>query len=78
MKKNPKLAIAVMITTAIISIVHYTPSSSVRLFCSNDRVFIEFEEFGKVWGTMWLDDGGAPISCNSKTKTKAIINNSTI
>jgi hypothetical protein len=77
MKKNPKLAIAVMIITAVVGIVHYTPSSEVRFFCSNDRVFIEFEEYGKVWGTMWLDDAGAPVSCSS-AKVKSNSKNSII
>jgi hypothetical protein len=38
-------------------------STNVKIFCAYDRVFIEFHESGNIWGTMWLDDNGAPVSC---------------
>jgi hypothetical protein len=41
----------------------FVPTSEVKIFCAYDRVFVEFHESGKVWGVMWLDDTGAPVSC---------------
>lgn len=43
--------------------------SDVRLFCAYGRVFIEFQEGYTTWGTMMLDDQGAPIRCNDEVKT---------
>lgn len=34
-----------------------------RLFCAYNRVFVEFEESGNIWGTMMLDRHGRPIPC---------------
>jgi len=43
--------------------------SDVRLFCSYGRVFIEFQEGNSTWGTIMLDDQGAPIRCNDEIKS---------
>jgi hypothetical protein len=32
-------------------------------FCAYGRVFVRFEENGKIWGTILLDNSGSPISC---------------
>lgn len=50
--------------------------SDVRLFCAYGRVFIEFQEGSTTWGTLMLDDNGAPIRCHDdsiKTKLKDTI-----
>ena len=77
MKRYPKLACIVAIITVILAIYTKIPSDDVRFFCSHNRVFIEFEENGKVWGTLWTDDEGNPQSCDSKqkvfTKSNSII-----
>ena len=41
-------------------------NSHVHVFCTYGRVFVEFEEDGKRWGTMMLDMGGKPIPCNDE------------
>lgn len=69
MKRSPKLAAVIIVTTALVSLFGIKLGSDVRFFCSSGRVFVEFEERGKVWGTMWLDDAGAPVSCEPKIKT---------
>ena len=74
MSRNPKLACIVAITTVILAIYIKIPSNDVRFFCSHDRVFIEFEENGKVWGTLWPDDDGKPQSCDSKQKVVTVSN----
>jgi hypothetical protein len=68
MAQNSKLACIVAIITVIVAIYTKIPSADVRFFCSHDKVFIEFEDNGKVWGTMWIDDDGKPQTCNSKQK----------
>lgn len=60
----------ILITSAfVLSLWVSIPASekptSVRLFCANHRVFIEFEEKNNTWGTMWLDNDGRPIYCNN-------------
>lgn len=34
--------------------------------CVYDKTFIEFNDNGKVWGTMLLDDNGNPVSCDER------------
>jgi hypothetical protein len=68
MSRNPKLACIVAIITVILAIYTKIPSDDVRFFCSHDRVFIEFEEGGRVWGTLWTDNEGKPQSCDSNQK----------
>jgi len=35
-----------------------------RLFCSYDKVFVEFDDGKYKWGTIFLDEDGKPISCS--------------
>jgi hypothetical protein len=37
--------------------------TATRSFCAYGRVFVEFEENGKVWGSIMLDMRGKPIPC---------------
>jgi hypothetical protein len=73
MKRNPKLAIIVILVTILLASFGGKPRADIRFFCSHERVFIEFEEDGKVWGTIWIDDDGKPLSCSDSSvpKTKA-------
>ena len=75
MKTNPKLAVVVIVFTLLSMAFYKEPRADARVFCAYDRVFIEFEEDGKVWGTLWLDDDGRPVNCQSNTvlKTKKSI-----
>jgi hypothetical protein len=34
-----------------------------RTFCAYNRIFVEFEEGNKIWGTIMLDAKGKPIPC---------------
>lgn len=36
-----------------------------RTFCAYDRVFVEFEERGRTWGTIMLDRNGKPVPCRN-------------
>ena len=69
MKTHPRLATALVIGTIVAYYFSGPPATEVKMFCSHDRVFIEFTEGGKTWGTMWLEDDGSPASCNVKVKT---------
>ena len=40
--------------------------TETHLFCAYNRVFVEFEENGKLWGTMMLDYSGRPIPCDEE------------
>ena len=75
MAHNPKLACIVAIITVILAIYIKIPSDDVRFFCSHGRVFIEFEENSKVWGTLWTDDDGKPQSCDIKQQVFTKSNN---
>ena len=35
-----------------------------ELFCAYGKVFVKFKEGGRIWGTIMLDDNGAPIQCH--------------
>lgn len=42
------------------------------VFCAYGKVFVEFEEGNKRWGTILLNDGGKPIPCDDTTKMPVI------
>ena len=46
------------------------PRSVSHVFCAYNRVFVEFEEDGKQWGTMFLDYSGRPIPCHTEDDVK--------
>ena len=39
-------------------------------FCAYGRLFVEFEENGKRWGTIMLDYDGRPIPCREDSDIK--------
>ena len=39
------------------------PITETRTFCAYGRIFVEFEDNGRIWGTMMLDLYGKPIPC---------------
>jgi hypothetical protein len=39
------------------------PITETRSFCAYGRVFVEFEDNGRIWGTLMLDFYGKPIRC---------------
>lgn len=41
------------------------------VFCAYGKVFVEFEEGDKRWGTMLLNDNGKPIQCQEPFETPA-------
>ncbi len=41
-----------------------------HVFCAYGRVFVEFEEDGKKWGTIMLDYSGRPMPCNEESDTR--------
>ena len=65
MKTSPRLATIVILSTILVAWFSGEPDSDIRLFCTHGKVFVEFEEKGKIWGTMWLDDDGKPMSCDT-------------
>ncbi len=71
MKTYPKLAISLIFFTFLAMAFHNEPRANARFFCAYGKVFIEFEEDGKVWGTMWVDEDGRPLACKSDNLIKA-------
>ena len=74
------LAIFILLIAGFVWVVNASRSET-KMFCTYNRVFIEFHDRSGVWGTIMLDDDGKPIPCSddevtekkSKFKTKEII-----
>jgi hypothetical protein len=49
------------------------PSTHTSHFCAYGRIFVEFEEDGKKWGTIMLDWQGRPIPCSDGDSLKSEI-----
>ena len=43
-----------------------------RTFCAYNRLFVEFEEGSKIWGTTMLDAKGRPVPC-AETDTQEVV-----
>ena len=48
------------------------PETHISTFCAYGKVFVEFDEGNKRWGTILLNDNGKPIPCNDPTGTPVI------
>ena len=48
------------------------PTTHTKTFCAYGRVFVEFDEEGKRWGTLMLDMGGKPIRCQDDVHDNSI------
>jgi hypothetical protein len=46
------------------------PVTETHVFCAYNRLFVEFDENGKRWGTIMLDYNGKPISCHDDDDIK--------
>jgi len=47
-----------------------SPIAETQIFCAYGRVFVEFNEHGKRWGTIMLDFNGHPIPCREEGELK--------
>ena len=43
-------------------------ATHAKTFCAYNRVFVEFTEHGKTWGTLMLDWAGKPIPCREDSE----------
>lgn len=64
MKFSIYTIIAAVTVVFLIDFVTSNATTSTRTFCAYNRTFVEFEEHGRVWGTLILDFAGRPIPCN--------------
>lgn len=48
--------------------------TETRTFCAYGRVFVEFEDNGRVWGTLMLNFRGNPIPCKDNVESAPISN----
>jgi len=62
--------IAAIIVVLLIELVYNTSTTSTRAFCAYNRTFVEFEDRGRVWGTLMLDFAGRPIPCNESIEVE--------
>jgi hypothetical protein len=51
-----------------VSIKNPRPITETRTFCAYGRIFVEFEDNGRIWGTLMLDFYGKPIPCTEGTE----------
>ena len=62
--------------TVVFGIVILLPTREAELqssvFCAYGKVFVEFEEGNKKWGTIMLNDNGKPILCTEPTGTPVV------
>lgn len=49
--------------------------AETNIFCAYGTVFIEFKEKNNTWGTVFLDNAGRPIRCDSNNRTDPVIEN---
>jgi hypothetical protein len=59
----------------IVAITREHSVTYTRTFCAYNRVFVEFEEGNKIWGTTMLDDKGRPIPCSESDTHEAVPQN---
>lgn len=61
------LKIALLSLTLCVGIVFWLAEDGgerqADTFCAYDRVFVEITKGNRVWGTILLDDSGAPVKC---------------
>ena len=62
--------IAAIIVVLIIDWATSSSAVSTRTFCAYNRTFVEFEERGRVWGTLILDFNGKPIPCSENIEVE--------
>lgn len=62
---NSRVAWIITAVLAVISLklLMSNDDTVTRSFCAYNKVFVEFEEGGKKWGTLMLDWSGHPIPC---------------
>ena len=46
------------------------PENSARLFCWQNKVFVEFSGSASSWGTQLLDAEGYPMACPRRNNTE--------
>ena len=46
--------------------------AGTTMFCAYNRIFVEFDDNGRRWGTMLLDQDGRPIPCFIEDEEKPI------
>jgi len=79
--KYVRAAIAVWVCgiTILVNLVSSleTATTHARTFCAYNKVFVEFEEGKRVWGTIMLDYRGRPIPCSEADDTEVVTQSTT-
>ena len=61
-------AIITTVTLSVILRMRTQQPTQAKTFCAYGRIFVEFDEEGKRWGTMMLDWNGKPIPCKEDSE----------
>ena len=62
--KRILLALIICIGSVVYISDTYEVETHAELFCAYGKVFVKFKEGDRIWGTIMLDDNGAPIQCH--------------
>ena len=65
MKIKIAISLIVLLGIFIVVPVDLKNQTNASMFCSYGRVFVQFEERHNIWGVMWLDENGKPVSCDN-------------
>jgi hypothetical protein len=71
LKQHPVAVFFILVAIIIIAI-PAEPEQDVALFCTYNRVFIEFKQGSATWGTIMLDDNGKPVPCDQDDNLKRL------
>ena len=67
-----------MVFAFIILVGRYEPETQSNVFCAYGKVFVEFEEGSRKWGTILLNESGKPIQCQEPIGSPAIALDKTV
>lgn len=59
-----------VLVTLLFFIAIPSPIAETQVFCAYGRLFVEFNEGGRRWGTIMLDFQGHPIPCREEGELK--------
>ena len=61
--------IVIAVSVVLIQMFTKEERTHTSMFCAYGMLFVEFEDSKSKWGTVMLDPGGRPVSCDNEKKT---------
>jgi hypothetical protein len=61
----------IFISILFLTVIYFNKEERTHtsMFCAYGMLFVEFEDSKSKWGTVMLDPGGRPVSCDNEKKT---------